>query len=66
MAAWATETRTQHGLETGQKPMYERNGATELNSLADEAKRRAEIARSHSFFFCLITFSKEIVSLCRV
>ncbi|KAL0653054.1 hypothetical protein Bca4012_095745 [Brassica carinata] len=45
MAAWATETRTQHGLETGQKPMYERNGATELNSLADEAKRRAEIAR---------------------
>ncbi|CAN6978601.1 unnamed protein product [Brassica rapa subsp. trilocularis] len=45
MAAWATETRTQHGLETGQKPMYERNGATELNSLADEAKRRAELAR---------------------
>ncbi|KAL0668424.1 hypothetical protein Bca4012_031128 [Brassica carinata] len=35
MAAWATETRTQHGLETGQKPMYERNGATELSSLAD-------------------------------
>ncbi|WZY87558.1 hypothetical protein YC2023_044293 [Brassica napus] len=25
MAAWATETRTQHGLETGQKPMHERN-----------------------------------------
>ncbi|CAH8307123.1 unnamed protein product [Eruca vesicaria subsp. sativa] len=42
MAAWATETRTQQGLETGQKPMH---GATELNSLADEAKRRAEIAR---------------------
>ncbi|CAN6828959.1 unnamed protein product [Brassica oleracea] len=35
MAAWATEMRTQHGLETGQKPMYERNGATELSSLAD-------------------------------
>ena len=50
MAAWATETRTQHGLETGQKPMYERNGATELNSLADEAKRRAELARLDSFF----------------
>ncbi|KAL0725373.1 hypothetical protein Bca4012_039972 [Brassica carinata] len=45
MAAWATETRTQQGLETGQKPMYERNSATELNSLADEAKRRAELAR---------------------
>ncbi|XP_018489163.1 ATPase 7, plasma membrane-type isoform X3 [Raphanus sativus] len=45
MAAWAAETRTQHGLETGQKPMYERNSATELNSLADEAKRRAELAR---------------------
>ena len=35
MAAWATETRTQHGLETGQKPMHERNGATKLSSLAD-------------------------------
>ncbi|CAA7029565.1 unnamed protein product [Microthlaspi erraticum] len=45
MAAWATEQRTQHGLETGQKPMFERNGATELNNMADEAKRRAEIAR---------------------
>ncbi|CAN8280187.1 unnamed protein product [Cochlearia groenlandica] len=41
MAAWATEQRTQHGLETGQK----RNGANELNNMADEAKRRAEIAR---------------------
>ncbi|XP_024012833.1 ATPase 7, plasma membrane-type isoform X2 [Eutrema salsugineum] len=45
MAAWATEQRTQHGLETGQKPMFERNGATELNNMADEAKRRAELAR---------------------
>ncbi|KAF8110798.1 hypothetical protein N665_0079s0110 [Sinapis alba] len=45
MAAWATETRTQHGLETGQKPMYERHGATELSNMADEAKRRAELAR---------------------
>lgn len=45
MAAWATEQRTRHGLETGQKPMFERNGATELNNMADEAKRRAEIAR---------------------
>ena len=35
-AVWATETRTQHGLDTGQKPIYERNGATELNSLANE------------------------------
>lgn len=41
MAAWATEKRTQHGLETGQKPA----SATELNNMADEAKRRAEIAR---------------------
>ncbi|CAL9245652.1 unnamed protein product [Arabidopsis halleri] len=45
MAAWATEKRTQHGLETGQKPVYERNSATELNNMAEEAKRRAEIAR---------------------
>ncbi|KAL0848484.1 hypothetical protein Bca101_021731 [Brassica carinata] len=45
MAQWATETRTQHGLDQGQKPMYERNGATELNNMADEAKRRAELAR---------------------
>lgn len=50
MAAWATETRTQHGLETGQKPMYERHGATELSNMADEAKRRAELARLDSFF----------------
>ncbi|VVB06366.1 unnamed protein product [Arabis nemorensis] len=41
MAAWATETRTLHGLETGQKPA----SATELNNMAEEAKRRAEIAR---------------------
>ncbi|XP_010512349.1 PREDICTED: ATPase 7, plasma membrane-type-like [Camelina sativa] len=46
MAAWATEKRTQHGLETGQKPVYERNNSpTELNNMAEEAKRRAEIAR---------------------
>ncbi|XP_010469197.1 PREDICTED: ATPase 7, plasma membrane-type-like [Camelina sativa] len=45
MAAWATEKRTQHGLETGQKPVYERNSPTELNNMAEEAKRRAEIAR---------------------
>ncbi|KAG7566315.1 P-type ATPase A domain superfamily [Arabidopsis suecica] len=45
MAAWATEKRTLHGLETGQKPVYERNSATELNNMAEEAKRRAEIAR---------------------
>lgn len=45
MAAWATETRTLHGLETGQKPVYERNSATELNNMAEDAKRRAEIAR---------------------
>lgn len=45
MAAWATETRTLHGLETGQKPVYERNSPTELNNMAEEAKRRAEIAR---------------------
>ncbi|CAN8254134.1 unnamed protein product [Cochlearia groenlandica] len=45
MAAWATEQRTQHGLQTGQKPMFEKNGATELNNMADEAKRRAELAR---------------------
>ncbi|KAL1190898.1 ATPase 7, plasma membrane-type [Cardamine amara subsp. amara] len=45
MAAWATEKRTQHGLETGHKPVYERNSATELNNMADEARRRAEIAK---------------------
>ncbi|KAH0928244.1 hypothetical protein HID58_013971 [Brassica napus] len=33
MAAWASETRTQHGLETGQKPMHERNGATKLSKM---------------------------------
>lgn len=51
MAAWATEKRTQHGLETGQKPVYERNSATELNNMAEEAKRRAEIARLVFFLY---------------
>ena len=30
--------------------MYERNGATELQSLADEAKRRTELARLEYVF----------------
>lgn len=45
-AAWATEQRTLHGLQTPEGKTYlERSNFRDLNLMADEARRRAEIAR---------------------
>ncbi|CAI9101262.1 OLC1v1038544C1 [Oldenlandia corymbosa var. corymbosa] len=46
-AAWATEQRTVHGLSTPEpKKFLERNTTfNDLNKMAEEAKKRAEIAR---------------------
>ncbi|PON60865.1 P-type ATPase [Parasponia andersonii] len=46
-AAWATEQRTLHGLQIAEtKPMSERiNTFRDINLMAEEARRRAEIAR---------------------
>lgn len=43
---WAHAQRTLHGLHPPETKMFgERNSYTELNQMAEEAKRRAEIAR---------------------
>lgn len=43
---WAHAQRTLHGLQPPDTKMFsERSGITELNQMAEEAKRRAEIAR---------------------
>ncbi|KAK7256414.1 hypothetical protein RIF29_29860 [Crotalaria pallida] len=45
-AAWAAEQRTLHGLQSVESKMFtEKHTFREINTLAEEAKRRAEIAR---------------------
>ncbi|XP_072956592.1 plasma membrane ATPase 1-like [Typha angustifolia] len=45
-AAWAREQRTLHGLQSAEPRMFsERAPFTDINQMAEEAKRRAEIAR---------------------
>ncbi len=52
---WAHAQRTLHGLQPpDSKKFGERNSYTELNQMAEEAKRRAEIARYYIFYFLFI------------
>ncbi|XP_057458361.1 ATPase 11, plasma membrane-type-like isoform X1 [Lotus japonicus] len=45
-AAWAAEQRTLHGLGSAEvKPFGEKHTFREINTLAEEARRRAELAR---------------------
>ncbi|OVA11894.1 Cation-transporting P-type ATPase [Macleaya cordata] len=46
-AKWAAEQRTLHGLQSGDTKMFERQHTNfrDINQMAEEAKRRAEIAR---------------------
>lgn len=44
-AAWATEQRTLHGLATPDKTSFEKHTFRDINIMAEEARRRAEIAR---------------------
>ncbi|RDX74152.1 ATPase 11, plasma membrane-type, partial [Mucuna pruriens] len=45
-AAWATEQRTLHGLQSAESKVFtEKHTFREINTLAEEARRRAEIAR---------------------
>ena len=49
-AAWAAEPRTLHGLQSVEvKMLSERHTFRVINIMADEARRRAEIARLLSF-----------------
>lgn len=46
-AKWATEQRTLHGLQSSETKMFAENyNFRDINIMAEEAKRRAEIARS--------------------
>lgn len=46
-AKWATEQRTLHGLQSRETKMFAENYTfRDINIMAEEAKRRAEIARS--------------------
>ncbi|KAL2460895.1 ATPase 11 [Abeliophyllum distichum] len=44
-AAWAAEQRTLHGLQSTEPKMFERSAFRDINLMAEEAKRRAEISR---------------------
>ncbi|CAI0526877.1 unnamed protein product [Linum tenue] len=45
-AAWATEQRTLHGLQSAEsKPIHDKSTFREISIVAEEAKRRAELAR---------------------
>lgn len=45
-AAWAAEQRTIHGLQSADtKKFSEKYNFRDINMMADEARRRAEIAR---------------------
>ncbi|PIN20692.1 Plasma membrane H+-transporting ATPase [Handroanthus impetiginosus] len=44
-AAWAAEQRTLHGLQSVETKMFEKSSFKDINQMAEEAKRRAEIAR---------------------
>ncbi|KAF9603217.1 hypothetical protein IFM89_034550 [Coptis chinensis] len=44
-AAWATEQRTLHGLQSADTKMFEKHAFGDINIMAEEAKRRAEITR---------------------
>ncbi|XP_061997492.1 plasma membrane ATPase 2-like isoform X2 [Rosa rugosa] len=45
-AAWAAEQRTLHGLQSGEGKIFsEKSTFRDINLMAEEAKRRAEIAR---------------------
>lgn len=49
-AAWAHEQRTLHGLQTAETRRFtEKHTFRDINLMAEEAKRRAEIARSVMF-----------------
>lgn len=46
MAAWAVEQRTRHGLSsTETKVTFEKHTFGDISVMAEEARRRAEIAR---------------------
>ncbi|XP_073132924.1 plasma membrane ATPase 1-like [Henckelia pumila] len=45
-AAWATEQRTRHGLQSAEAKMFaDKHTFRDINIMAEEARRRAEIAR---------------------
>uniref|UniRef100_J3KVD0 P-type H(+)-exporting transporter n=1 Tax=Oryza brachyantha TaxID=4533 RepID=J3KVD0_ORYBR len=48
-AQWVTAQRTRHGLKTAEveDPVNERRSYVELSELAEQAKRRADVARLH-------------------
>lgn len=51
-AAWAAEQRTIHGLQSAETKMFsEKHNYRELNIMAEEAKKRAEVAR----YVCFIS-----------
>uniref|UniRef100_A0A7N0VME6 Plasma membrane ATPase n=1 Tax=Kalanchoe fedtschenkoi TaxID=63787 RepID=A0A7N0VME6_KALFE len=61
-AAWAAEQRTLHGLQsTDQKSIFDRHAFKDISVMAEEAKRRAEIARLreiHTFKGRVESFAK--------
>ena len=52
-AQWAVSQRTVHGLQNSQVTemlMNDKSSFRELSEIAEQARKRAEIARSSSFF----------------
>lgn len=53
-AEWAQNQRTIHGLKTVEPPLPSQQQSTygELSEIAEQAKRRAEVARFVSYISC--------------
>ncbi|CAH2049847.1 unnamed protein product [Thlaspi arvense] len=63
---WAHAQRTLHGLQPPETKMFgEHSTHTDLNQMAEEAKRRAEIARTLSYILPLSSQLKEACSFCQ-
>lgn len=50
---WAQAQRTLHGLDPPEIHNVDRNNYNELNQMAEDAKRRAEMTR-YTFLFCIL------------
>lgn len=57
-AAWATQQRTLHGLNSADAKLFDnKQSFRDMNMMADEARRRAEIARYADYIIHLCSFS---------
>lgn len=61
-AAWAAEQRTRHGLQSAESMFFsEKNTFRDISIVAEEARRRAELARlGFSLEFTILIYTHQI------